>query len=141
MDPDLAQLLIRIQGNDTVRIRWVLIRNTSVKNAVDLIVVPPPPGPVGRDVLCEHAEGAAAAQPQDLHLPPLRPLLLRHLLCLHHPALHEGWQERHGRGEEGAARPASYSEDKLVSCIRYRYRFLTIPYPSTDLNSDVLRTQ
>ena len=41
MDPDLAQLLIRIQGNDTVRIRWVLIRNSSVKNAADLIVVPP----------------------------------------------------------------------------------------------------
>jgi hypothetical protein len=33
-------------------------------------------GPVRRDVLGEHAEGAAAAQPDDLHLPPLPPPLL-----------------------------------------------------------------
>ena len=46
------------------------------------------------------SQGTAAAELKDMHLPSLRPLLLRHLLRVHHPPVHEGRQERHGRGND-----------------------------------------
>ena len=45
----------------------------------------------------QHAEGFTPPELAHLHHPPLRPLLLRHLLRLHHPPLHVR-QECHGRG-------------------------------------------
>ena len=56
------------------------------------------PGPPWHHVQYQHAQGAPSAQPQDLHLPPLRPLLLRHLLRVHHPPVHGGRQECDGGG-------------------------------------------
>ena len=45
----------------------------------------------------QHAEGFTPTELAHLHNPPLRPLLLRHLLRLHHPPLHV-WKECDGGG-------------------------------------------
>ena len=45
-----------------------------------------------------HVEGGQTAQLENLHNPAECIVHLRHLLRIHHPAVHEGRQERYGGG-------------------------------------------